>query len=164
MSDGERDIDIDIGKRYSGSYSGIAISTYFLLHALSHPPPFFPPLLQFRPHNPQPNTKHTKGVAGPGPGGHKKREAVRDQAKQIKQDDDAPPKIIPKSDDIRTLITNVVRSNILFSSYAQDEQSAIVDAFEPYQVDPDTFVIKQGEMGDNFYVVESGSLDIFIKN
>ena len=97
--------------------------------------------------------------------GHKKREAVRDQAKQIKVGAaDEPPKVFPKNDEIRALLTDIVTSNVLFSSYAQDEQAAIVDAFESFAVPTDTLVIRQGEMGDNFYVVESGSLDIYIKN
>jgi len=57
----------------------------------------------------------------------------------------------------------VVTTNILFSSYSSDEQNAIVDAFESQSVDSSTNVITQGEKGDHFYVVEGGTLDIFVK-
>ena len=54
-------------------------------------------------------------------------------------------------------------TNILFSQYSQEEHVAIVDAFEQKEVGADTFVIRQGESGDYFYVVQSGTLDIFVK-
>lgn len=57
----------------------------------------------------------------------------------------------------------VVTTNILFSSYSADEHNAIVDAFESKTVGPEVFVIRQGESGDHFYVVQSGTLDIFVK-
>lgn len=57
----------------------------------------------------------------------------------------------------------VVTTNILFSSYSADEHNAIVDAFEAKTVGPEVFVIRQGESGDHFYVVERGTLDIYVK-
>jgi cAMP-dependent protein kinase regulator len=58
---------------------------------------------------------------------------------------------------------NVVTTNVLFSSYASDEHSAIVDAFEPATVSAGTKVITQGESGDNFYVIQNGVFDIYIR-
>lgn len=57
----------------------------------------------------------------------------------------------------------VVTTNILFSSYAGDEHTALVDAFESKSVEGGVPVINQGESGDHFYVVESGILEIFVK-
>jgi len=96
--------------------------------------------------------------------GHKKREAVRDQAKQVKAGEVHVPKVIPKPDNIRRLLLGIVTSNVLFSSYSPEEHNAIVDAFEMISVSADTFVIRQGESGDHFFVVESGALDVFVKN
>jgi cAMP-dependent protein kinase regulator len=61
------------------------------------------------------------------------------------------------------MLLTIVQSNILFSSYALEEQMAIVDAFESRTVSPDIFVIKQGENVDHFYVVQSGILDIYVR-
>ncbi len=104
-----------------------------------------------------------KNGATAAPGGPKKREAVLDRGEQIKQSSSYVPKVIPKAQNIKDLLYSVVTSNILFSSYAADEQAAIVDAFERRSFGPDTYVIKQGETGDHFYVVESGTLEIFVK-
>lgn len=71
--------------------------------------------------------------------------------------------MIPKDQAIRDLLFGVVQSNILFSSYAAEEQAAIVDAFEPREVSADVFVIRQGESGDHFYVVQTGALEIYVK-
>jgi signal-transduction protein with cAMP-binding, CBS, and nucleotidyltransferase domain len=74
------------------------------------------------------------------------------------------PKFIKKDNDIRELIMNIVTTNILFSSYAGDEHSAIVDAFESVNIGANTTVIQQGENGDDFYVVQSGILEIYIRS
>jgi CRP-like cAMP-binding protein len=58
----------------------------------------------------------------------------------------------------------VVTTNILFSSYTKDEHNAIVDAFDCREVGKEVFVIRQGEPGEHFYVVQSGTLEIFVKS
>jgi CRP-like cAMP-binding protein len=77
---------------------------------------------------------------------------------------DYKPKFVEKSEDVKKMILSVVTTNILFSSYSTEEQMAIVDAFDSETCDADKEVIKQGEFGEFFYVVESGSLDVFIKS
>lgn len=61
------------------------------------------------------------------------------------------------------MLLTVVSTNILFSSYSAHDQAAIVDAFESKSVGKNVFVITQGESGDHFYVVQSGSLEIYVK-
>ena len=106
---------------------------------------------------------NTDGTAGAGAAGGKKRAAVLDRGEQVKQTTNYVPKVVPKSQIVKDLIGAVVTSNILFSSYAIEEQAAIVDAFESRSIGAGTFVIKQGEAGEHFYVVESGILEIFVK-
>lgn len=96
--------------------------------------------------------------------GPKKREAVRDQAKKGFVMGDYTPKVFDKSPEMASVLRNIVTTNILFSSYGAEEHKGIVDAFQPEDVKAESFVIKQGEQGEKFYVVESGSLDIFVKN
>jgi len=101
-------------------------------------------------------------------GGQIKRQAVMDMNTGGNNNDprsagEYVPKFIRKDNDIRELIMHIVTTNILFSSYAGDEHSAIVDAFESLNVNADTVVIQQGEMGDNFYVIQSGILEIYIR-
>lgn len=101
--------------------------------------------------------------AAAGQNGAKKREAVYDKGEQIKSSASYVPKVIEKDKLIKDLLLSVVTTNILFSSYSSEEHLAIVDAFESKEVSADVFVIRQGEPGDLFYVVQSGTLDIFVK-
>eukprot|EP01038_Epipyxis_sp_PR26KG_P004633 gene4633-6512_t len=93
----------------------------------------------------------------------KKREAVLDRGEQIKTSSSYIPKVVEKSAVIKELIMSVVTTNILFSSYSTSEHAAIVDAFSPVKFSEDIYVIRQGESGDHFYVVQSGTLDIFVR-
>lgn len=68
-----------------------------------------------------------------------------------------------KSKQIKELLFGIVTTNVLFSSYSSDEHLALVDAFESQTVSADTFIIKQGDSGDNFYVVQTGTLVIYVK-
>ena len=72
------------------------------------------------------------------------------------------PKVVTKAENIKSLLFGVVQSNNLFKSYAHEDHVAIVDAFDSKDVGAGINVITQGEAGDEFYVVETGSLDIFI--
>ena len=76
---------------------------------------------------------------------------------------DYKPKKVPKDAEIGALISGIVSTNILFSSYAADEQQAIVDAFDKEEIEGDKFVIRQGEPGEKFYIIERGSVDIYVK-
>jgi len=73
-------------------------------------------------------------------------------------------KNVAKSQDSRDLILDSIQNNILFRTCTKDEFTDIVDAFEPVWFPPKTVVIQQGdEDGEQFYVVQSGSLDISVK-
>lgn len=102
-------------------------------------------------------------VKNAGLNGGKKREAVYDRGEQIKNNAAYVPKVIEKPVSIKQLLLSVVTTNILFSSYATEEHNAIVDAFENRTVGTGVFVIRQGESGDHFYVVQSGTLEIYVK-
>lgn len=94
---------------------------------------------------------------------NKKREAVMDRGEQMKATASYIPKVVPKSMAIKDMLMSSISTNILFSSYAGEEQAAIVDAFESRNIEEGAFVIKQGEQGDFFYVIESGSMEIYVK-
>jgi CRP-like cAMP-binding protein len=110
------------------------------------------------------NQLREEAKAKDGAGGGGKRQAVVDNQKMQTQDKDYVAKVVDKPADIRQMLLGIVSSNVLFSSYTYDEHNAIVDAFDTKKVGTDEFVIRQGESGDNFYVIESGAFDVFVKN
>ena len=65
-----------------------------------------------------------------------------------------------KSDAVRDLIYDSIKENVLFEQDTKEEMLAIVDIFRPVEFKAGDYVIKQGEDGDEFYVVETGALSI----
>ncbi|KAI6229239.1 CAMP-dependent protein kinase regulatory subunit [Aphelenchoides besseyi] len=58
--------------------------------------------------------------------------------------------VIPKDDETQKALRNAMCKNVLFAHLDNDEQKAIFDAMFP------------GEDGDNFYVIDSGAVDVFV--
>ena len=50
-------------------------------------------------------------------------------------------------------------SNFLFSSLSSGELGLLINAMAPHEVKAETVIIKQGDIGDYFYVVEEGRVD-----
>uniref|UniRef100_A0A7S4J9G5 cGMP-dependent protein kinase n=1 Tax=Odontella aurita TaxID=265563 RepID=A0A7S4J9G5_9STRA len=51
--------------------------------------------------------------------------------------------------------------NILFKACCQEEIEEIIDTFGPSEVGAGGVVIKQGNQGDDFYVLERGTIDVY---
>ncbi len=67
------------------------------------------------------------------------------------------PPTFDKSRDVRKILLEVAAHHVLFKNCTIEEQDAIVDAFEKHVVSKDDFVIRKGEHGEHFYVVETGT-------
>lgn len=61
-----------------------------------------------------------------------------------------------KTKDVHDMLIDVVAHNILFKSCPREERDAIVEVFEKCVFEKDEFVIRKGEKGDHFYVVDQG--------
>jgi cGMP-dependent protein kinase len=59
-------------------------------------------------------------------------------------------------------ITNSVSSNLLFQSLELSHRAAVIQEMYSTEVKAGTTVITQGDLGDNFYVIEEGSFDIYV--
>mmetsp|Transcript_32112 Transcript_32112/g.67940 ORF Transcript_32112/g.67940 Transcript_32112/m.67940 type:complete len:738 (+) Transcript_32112:222-2435(+) len=69
---------------------------------------------------------------------------------------------IPKSDQVRNLIYHSIKRNMLFRACSEEELQDLIDAFSSEKFNADSVVIKQGDEGDLFYVVEEGKLDVTV--
>lgn len=69
---------------------------------------------------------------------------------------------IPKSNQVRNLIYHSIKRNMLFRACSEEELQDLIDAFDTAKFKADSTVIKQGDDGDLFYVVEDGKLDVFV--
>lgn len=68
----------------------------------------------------------------------------------------------PKSEDQKSRIHATLKGNFLFSSLEEGDYKHILDAFFETQVKQGDVIMRQGEQGDNFYVVESGEYEIAV--
>lgn len=72
----------------------------------------------------------------------------------------AARKRVPKPPQVRDMLLQALLSNVLFGAYGAAELHAMVDALELCDATPGSVVIKQGDAGDAFYVIESGKVSI----
>ncbi|TWW62089.1 protein kinase, cAMP-dependent, regulatory, type II, alpha, B isoform X1 [Takifugu flavidus] len=80
------------------------------------------------------------------------------------EDDDAEPRVVnPKTDEQRRRLQDACKHILLFKTLDQEQFSEILDAMFEVLVKPQQHIIDQGDDGDNFYVIETGTFDIFVK-
>lgn len=72
------------------------------------------------------------------------------------------PVSFPKDVTVKTLLAGIVSQNVLFKSYTNFEQNAIVEAFEHMTVEANEVIIREGEYGNYFYCIESGELSVSV--
>lgn len=73
-------------------------------------------------------------------------------------------KHIPKSDDEAGRIRHVLTQNVLFRVLDRDQLTAVQNAMSLVEKAEGEVIIQQGEDGDNFYIIDSGSVDVFVKD
>ncbi|XP_045594825.2 cAMP-dependent protein kinase type II regulatory subunit isoform X1 [Procambarus clarkii] len=93
-----------------------------------------------------------------------RRKSVFAEAYDPEEDDDDGERIIhAKSDEQRQRLSEAVKNIFLFRSLDHDQIGEVLDAMFERRVTEGENVIKQGDDGDNFYVIESGVYNIFVK-
>lgn len=78
--------------------------------------------------------------------------------------DDDERIVHPKTDAQRQSLSNAISKILIFANLDQDQMNQVLDAMFESKVTAGTHVIDEGDDGDNFYVIESGDFDIFIKD
>lgn len=72
--------------------------------------------------------------------------------------------IIPKSFETKKRIEQAMSSCLLVSSLTADQHQEIIDAMSELRVKAGDAIIKQGEDGDYFYVIDCGRFKVFKRN
>lgn len=71
--------------------------------------------------------------------------------------------VIPKTISDFERIESAIKENILFTRLDDDSRQIIIDAMFEVVVEEGHVIIRQGDEGDNFYIVDSGSFEIDVK-
>lgn len=75
-----------------------------------------------------------------------------------------PKTVIPKSEEQMQRIRGSIGNNLLFRNLEQDQYRDVLLAMKEVKVDANVTVIEQGAQGDYFYVVEFGTLDVYVRS
>lgn len=72
------------------------------------------------------------------------------------EEDEGEKIVHPKTDEQRQKLAEVVRNILLFRTLDEEQMNDVLDAMFERVVVEEELVIKQGDDGDNFYVIQNG--------
>jgi cAMP-dependent protein kinase regulator len=75
----------------------------------------------------------------------------------------APLPVYPKSDAQLARIRSAISANFIFRDLDDEQTAGVLAAMQEQHVTPDELVVRQGDVGEYFYVVESGLLHCYIR-
>lgn len=70
--------------------------------------------------------------------------------------------VFPKSSTQRKFISKALHHNVFFSGLAPPELQVLLDAFEQINVEAESFIIRQDDVGDYFYVLMEGECTFLV--
>lgn len=73
-------------------------------------------------------------------------------------------KVVPKDYKTMAALSKAISKNILFAHLDDNERSDIFDAMFPVVHCAGETIIKQGDEGDNFYIIDSGEVSVYVNN
>ncbi|XP_076662199.1 cAMP-dependent protein kinase type II regulatory subunit isoform X2 [Halictus rubicundus] len=80
------------------------------------------------------------------------------------EEDDGAKIVYPKSDEQRQRLSDSVKNIFLFRALDGEQMADVLDAMFEKIVQPGEFIIRQGDDGDNFYVIERGQYEVYVKD
>ena len=95
----------------------------------------------------------------------KKQQMAIAMSAQDDEDDPAgavPVEVVPKTEAERAQIRDAVRTNFLFSHLIDEQANQLFDVMRRLPVESGDVVIRQGDVGDQFYVVDSGEFAVTV--
>jgi cAMP-dependent protein kinase regulator len=92
-----------------------------------------------------------------------RRTSVSAETIQVNSSHNDPLPSFPKSTEQLRRIRSAISGNFIFRDIADEQMKSVLAAMEEIKVSPDEVVIRQGDTGDYFYVVEEGILRCYIR-
>ncbi|XP_006613916.1 cAMP-dependent protein kinase type II regulatory subunit isoform X1 [Apis dorsata] len=80
------------------------------------------------------------------------------------EEDEGLKIVHPKTDAQRERLADSIKHILLFRSLDEDQMTDVLDAMFEKIVQSGEIVIRQGDDGDNFYVIERGKFEVYVKD
>merc|ERR1712048_322077 len=96
------------------------------------------------------------------PKGRRRRSAVSAESMDPNQMKNKKKTVVEKSDEDKAIVLEKLSKCFLFSALDKDAFASLVDAVAEKNFKADEYVMKQGDDGDYFYIIEEGSAQIFV--
>ena len=122
--------------------------------------------------NPNPFASFANGSISPSPGDFlhpptstilARRTSVSAESIPVDSETEEPIPFYPKTDDQVRRIRASIANNFIFRDLDEEQETGVLNAMQECKVVIDDVVIRQGDIGDYFYVVESGLLHCYIR-
>lgn len=84
------------------------------------------------------------------------------QGREIDFDEEFKPPKHPKSDSETKFLDDALGSNFIFSDLTNEERSLLIDAMQKEEAAEGKIIIKQGDTGDFFYVIQKGTINFVV--
>lgn len=101
-------------------------------------------------------------ISGPRRNTARRRTSVSAEPVDVSSMSAVTTRIIKKSEQEQKQIRAAVKTNFLFTSLTEEQMSMVVDAMELKKVAAGTNIIKQGEDGEEFFVIDEGECECFL--
>ncbi|CAH2039613.1 unnamed protein product, partial [Iphiclides podalirius] len=100
----------------------------------------------------------------PLPGGQLPRRRGGISAEPVTEEDATSyvKKVVPKDYKTMGALSRAIASNVLFTHLDESERADMFDAMFPVQCLQGETVIRQGDEGDNFYIIDSGEVEVLV--
>ncbi|KAJ7047506.1 cyclic nucleotide-binding-like protein [Mycena alexandri] len=92
-----------------------------------------------------------------------RRTSVSAESIAVDVESDEPLPVFPKSPDQLRRIKASIADNLIFRDLDEEQETGVLNAMQEKTTDKDEVVIRQGDAGEYFYVVESGLLHCYIR-
>jgi len=92
-----------------------------------------------------------------------RRASVSAESIAVDEEPDEPLPIYSKTEDQLQRIRAAITKNFIFRDLDEEQETGVLMAMREVRATQDEVVIRQGDVGDFFYVVEAGWLDCFIR-
>jgi cAMP-dependent protein kinase regulator len=95
------------------------------------------------------------------PSGH--LESTMEEDEDTPNPNNAAMPSFPKTEEQLARIRAAIKPNFLFRNLDDEQEIDVLAAMKEVIISPGEMIIEQGAAGDFFYVVESGTLEVFVK-